>query len=122
MASTRKHRPGKGEGQPKRQEPIRRKTLVEMGRLSYTYAAAQSDSAVRFMHMEEGQMTGSANYRVICEQSYALGKVERGYTGRSLYVNVDTGVIEERPVTQQMKDVFIGGRGFGVWRLWNPVG
>ncbi|TFH11347.1 MAG: aldehyde:ferredoxin oxidoreductase [Candidatus Atribacteria bacterium] len=66
-------------------------------------------------------MTGRADYRVIAERPYALGKAERGYTGRTLYVNVDTGVIEERPVTQQMKDVFIGGRGFGVWRLWNAV-
>lgn len=64
---------------------------------------------------------GSADYRVIAEQTFALKKAERGYTGRSLYVNVDTGVIEERPVTKQMKDVFIGGRGFGVWRLWNAV-
>ncbi|MCK5586481.1 aldehyde:ferredoxin oxidoreductase, partial [Candidatus Bipolaricaulota bacterium] len=66
-------------------------------------------------------MTGHADYRIISEQTYALKKAERGYTGRTLYVNVDTGVVEERPVTQQMKDVFIGGRGFGVWRLWNAV-
>ena len=66
-------------------------------------------------------MTVPANYRVISEQAYTLGEVVRGYTSRSLYVNVDTGVIEERPVTQQMKDIFIGGRGFGVWRLWNAV-
>jgi len=66
-------------------------------------------------------MTIPDDYRIISKQIFALKKVERGYTGRTLYVNVDTGVIEERPVTQQMKDVFIGGRGFGVWRLWNAV-
>jgi len=71
--------------------------------------------------MEEGQMTVPADYRVISEQTFALARAERGYTGRTLYVNVDTGVMEERPVTQQMKDIFIGGRGFGVWRLWNAV-
>ncbi len=66
-------------------------------------------------------MSVSADYRVISEQSYALTTIERGYNGRTLYVNVGNGTIEERPVTQQMKDVFVGGRGFGVWRLWNAV-
>jgi aldehyde:ferredoxin oxidoreductase len=66
-------------------------------------------------------MSVPAGYQVIAEHAYSLTKVERGYNGRTLYVNVDSGKIEERPVTQQMKDVFIGGRGFGVWRLWNAV-
>ncbi|MCX6093418.1 MAG: aldehyde:ferredoxin oxidoreductase [Candidatus Bipolaricaulota bacterium] len=60
-------------------------------------------------------------YRVIAEKSYERASAHRGYTGKTLYVNVGTGAIEERPVTQQMKDVFIGGRGFGLWRLWNAV-
>jgi aldehyde:ferredoxin oxidoreductase len=29
--------------------------------------------------------------------------------------------IVEKPVTQQMKDLFTGGRGFGLWLLWNAV-
>ncbi|MGB2984041.1 MAG: aldehyde ferredoxin oxidoreductase C-terminal domain-containing protein [Candidatus Bipolaricaulia bacterium] len=66
-------------------------------------------------------MTTPAGYRVIAETTYEPAAVERGYTGRTLYVNVETGAIEERPVTQQMKDIFIGGRGFGLWRLWNAV-
>jgi aldehyde:ferredoxin oxidoreductase len=66
-------------------------------------------------------MTAPAGYRVIAEWAYEPAPVERGYTGKTLYVNVGTGVIEERPVTEQMKDAFIGGRGFGLWRLWNAV-
>jgi len=66
-------------------------------------------------------MTSAAQYRVIAEMEYTPAAVERGYTGKTLYVNVGNGAIEERPVTQQMKDLFIGGRGFGLWRLWNAV-
>jgi len=66
-------------------------------------------------------MTSAAQYRVIAEMEYTPSAVERGYTGKTLYVNVGNGAIEERPVTQQMKDLFIGGRGFGLWRLWNAV-
>ncbi|MDD5263346.1 MAG: aldehyde ferredoxin oxidoreductase C-terminal domain-containing protein [Candidatus Bipolaricaulis sp.] len=66
-------------------------------------------------------MTVPQGYRVIAEKSYERSSAHRGYTGKTLYVNVGTGTIEERLVTQQMKDVFIGGRGFGLWRLWNAV-
>ena len=62
-----------------------------------------------------------AGYRVIAEMPYEPAHAERGYTGKTLYVNVDTGAMEARPVTQQMKDVFVGGRGFGMWQLWNAV-
>ena len=62
-----------------------------------------------------------AGFRVITELPYKLQALSRGYTNRTLYVNVGTGKIESRPVTQQMKDVFIGGKGFGLWRLWNAV-
>jgi len=66
-------------------------------------------------------MTARGEYRVISRYPYTLGPVERGYTGRTLYVHVGNGTIESRPVTDQMKRVFIGGRGFGLWRLWNAV-
>ncbi len=59
--------------------------------------------------------------KVLAEYDYELGAVERGYTGRTLYVNVGEGTIESRPVTQEMKEVFIGGKGFGLWRLWHAV-
>jgi len=62
-----------------------------------------------------------AGFRVIAEMAYKPQPLSRGYAGHTLYVNVGSGKIESRPVTQQMKDVFIGGKGFGLWRLWNAV-
>jgi len=59
--------------------------------------------------------------KVLAEFDYKLGAVERGYAGRTLYVNVGDGAIESRPVTDQMKDVFVGGKGFGLYRLWQGV-
>ena len=66
-------------------------------------------------------MGSKTDYRVIAEMPYEPAKAERGYTGRTLYVNIGTGKMESRPVTDQMKQIFIGGRGFGLWRLWNAV-
>jgi aldehyde:ferredoxin oxidoreductase len=57
----------------------------------------------------------------LAEFHYAVPKVHRGYAGQTLYVNVGTGQIEARPVTLEMKDIFIGGKGFGLWRLWHAV-
>ncbi|HLO67137.1 MAG TPA: aldehyde ferredoxin oxidoreductase C-terminal domain-containing protein [Holophaga sp.] len=62
-----------------------------------------------------------ASRTVLKELAYAPSLPERGYNDRTLYVNVDTLQVEEKPVTRQMKDVFLGGRGFGLWHLWNAV-
>jgi len=66
-------------------------------------------------------MPTPTGYRVIAEMPYDHKVAEKGYTGETLYVNVGTGEMEARPVTDRMKETFIGGRGFGLWRLWNAV-
>ena len=58
---------------------------------------------------------------VINEFKYKTGKVEKGYANQSLYVNVGTGEIRNKEVTQFMKDKFVGGKGFDLWYLWNAV-
>ncbi len=52
---------------------------------------------------------------------YPPGEVDRGYAGRTLYVNLSDGAIESRPVTPEMKRLFTGGRGFDLWLLWNGI-
>ncbi len=62
-----------------------------------------------------------AAHKILTEYKYELKPVMRGYAGRTLYVNVETCRIEEKPVTQKMIDTFTGGRGFCLWLLWNGV-
>src|SRR5512139_183283 len=57
----------------------------------------------------------------LAEFHYEVPAVRRGYAGQTLYVNVGTGQIEARPVDDQMKRTFTGGKGFGLWRLWHAV-
>jgi aldehyde:ferredoxin oxidoreductase len=47
--------------------------------------------------------------------------VEKGYANRTLYVNLSENRIAEKPVSQEMKEKFIGGRGFGLKLLWDGV-
>ncbi|MGA2082724.1 MAG: aldehyde ferredoxin oxidoreductase C-terminal domain-containing protein [Holophaga sp.] len=59
--------------------------------------------------------------RVLKEISYTPSQPQRGYNDRTLLLDLATLEFQERPVTRQMKDIFVGGRGFGLWRLWNAV-
>ena len=59
--------------------------------------------------------------KVLAEFTYKPNKVEKGYARQSLYVNVGTGEIKTKEVTQFMIDKFVGGKGFDLWYLWNAV-
>jgi aldehyde:ferredoxin oxidoreductase len=60
-------------------------------------------------------------HKVLVEVPFEPSLPYRGYTNRILYINLSTLEVKEKPVTQQMKDIFIGGRGFGLWALWNAT-
>lgn len=69
------------------------------------------------MKSNKFQSTG----KIINEYQYSLGRIEQGYTGRTLYINLSDNCIKEKPVTALMKEKFTGGKGFGLWYLWNAV-
>ena len=60
-------------------------------------------------------------HQTVAEYTYELRPVERGYANRTLYINLDDQTIKEKPVTEQMKKLFTGGRGFALWLLWQAV-
>jgi aldehyde:ferredoxin oxidoreductase len=62
-----------------------------------------------------------AAHKRLAEFDYRRRPVERGYADRTLYVDLSRNVIHEKPVTEQMKDLFTGGRGFCLWLLWNAM-
>ncbi|HSH35251.1 aldehyde ferredoxin oxidoreductase family protein [Schnuerera sp.] len=57
----------------------------------------------------------------LIDYKYDLGNIERGYNSRTLYVNLTDLEIKEKEITDEMKDKLLGGRGFGLWYLWNSV-
>jgi aldehyde:ferredoxin oxidoreductase len=62
-----------------------------------------------------------AAHHELARWTYDLRPVEQGYAGRTLHVNLSDNTIHSWPVTQEMKDIFTGGRGFGLWLLWNAI-
>ena len=53
--------------------------------------------------------------------SYVPAPIDKGYNNRTLYVNVGDGTIKEKPVNKEMKDKFVGGKGFGLKLLWDAT-
>ena len=62
-----------------------------------------------------------ASRNVLAEYDYVPAEIDKGYSGQSLYINLSEMSIKPKTVTEQMKDIFIGGKGFGLWYLWNAV-
>jgi len=60
-------------------------------------------------------------HRIVYEYSYKKGKVDRGFANRTLYINLSTGEIKEKKVTDEMKKLFTGGRGFGLKLMWDSI-
>ena len=61
------------------------------------------------------------NRKLIAEFKYAPAPVIRGYNNRSLYINLSTGEIKEKPVTELMIDKFVGGKGFDLYLMWHAI-
>lgn len=60
-------------------------------------------------------------HKLLGEYTYELKPVQRGYANRTLYINLSDNTFAEKPVTQQMKELFTGGRGFALKLLWDAV-
>jgi aldehyde:ferredoxin oxidoreductase len=60
-------------------------------------------------------------FEEIKKLNYKRPEIERGYANQTLYVNISDREISIRPVTDQMKEVFVGGKGFDLWLLWHAV-
>ncbi len=60
-------------------------------------------------------------HKTICEYEYAKKDIQKGYANRTLYVNLSNGIIKEKKVTEEMKKLFTGGRGFGLKLLWDSI-
>ena len=57
----------------------------------------------------------------IVDFKYELGRVEKGYNNRTLYIDLTNMRVASKPVNTQMKETFTGGRGFNLWLLWNAL-
>ncbi len=63
----------------------------------------------------------AASHEVLAELEYPRVEIQRGYANRSLKVDLSARTFEILPVDEEMKRIFVGGRGFGLYYLWHAV-
>jgi aldehyde:ferredoxin oxidoreductase len=60
-------------------------------------------------------------FKEIKSFSYERPDIHRGYANQTLSVNLSGSDISIKPVEEKIKEIFIGGKGFDLWLLWNAV-
>jgi NADH:ubiquinone oxidoreductase subunit E len=60
-------------------------------------------------------------HEVVCKFEFKLKKLEKGYSDRALRIDLDNNKMEILPVTQQMKDLWTGGKGFDLWFMFQEI-
>ncbi|MHA1447132.1 MAG: aldehyde ferredoxin oxidoreductase family protein [Candidatus Heimdallarchaeaceae archaeon] len=57
----------------------------------------------------------------IAEMEYKPQEVKKGYTGKTLHINLSDLTITEKDLPKKVRELFIGGKGFDLWLMWNSV-
>ena len=68
-----------------------------------------------------GRTFGGTEAKEIFSWGYSPSKVERGYAGGYLKVDLSAGKISSAEITEKDKEIFVGGRGLGLKSLWERL-
>lgn len=60
-------------------------------------------------------------HRVLCDFPFEIKELSKGYSDRILRIDLDKNEITIQPVTQQMKDLWTGGKGFDLWLMFKEI-
>jgi len=61
------------------------------------------------------------DFRLLSETRFELKPVKRGYAMRTMYLDMTSRTMKEKPVSEDMKRRFTGGKGFGLKLLWEAT-
>lgn len=59
--------------------------------------------------------------KLLNQFNYEWKPLYRGYTDKVLYINVGSKEVKEKAVPAQMKEKFVGGKGYGLRLLWDAT-
>jgi len=65
--------------------------------------------------------TMRAAHEVLAELAFEPALLSKGYAGRTLRIDLSSGDLRILPVTEQMKELWIGGKGFDLWLMLQEV-
>jgi aldehyde:ferredoxin oxidoreductase len=73
------------------------------------------------MVIVEKALIATENTSILAQKTFSIVEFENGYANRTLYVNLSSNSIEYKHVSEEMKQKFIGGKGFDLWLMWNSL-
>lgn len=62
-----------------------------------------------------------AAHKVLTNWEYEWTALDKGYTDKILHINVGNNAIQEKSVPAEMKEKFVGGKGYGLRLLWDAT-
>jgi NADH:ubiquinone oxidoreductase subunit E len=60
-------------------------------------------------------------HQVLAEFPFEIVDLDRGYANRYLKIDLQKKEMSIHPVTQQMKDLWVGGKGFDLWLMFQQI-
>ncbi|MBT3241653.1 MAG: aldehyde:ferredoxin oxidoreductase [Bacteroidetes bacterium] len=60
-------------------------------------------------------------HKLLAELDYDVTPLDKGYTDKVLYINVSDNSFKIKDVNPEMKEKFIGGKGYGLKLLWDAT-
>jgi aldehyde:ferredoxin oxidoreductase len=60
-------------------------------------------------------------HKVLLEVAFEPSLPFRGYTNRMLFVDLDKMTVTEETIADRTRELFVGGRGYGLYYLWKAV-
>ncbi len=74
------------------------------------------------LNSKKSLITGmKEKHRVLTEFPFEVIELERGYANRYLRVDLSKMEIGIHPVTEQMKELWVGGKGFDLWLSFKEI-
>ncbi|MCG3252726.1 MAG: aldehyde:ferredoxin oxidoreductase [Candidatus Heimdallarchaeota archaeon] len=59
--------------------------------------------------------------KTLAEMSYKRQNVMKGYTDKTLHIDLSKLSIEENDVDKKVREIFIGGKGYDLWLMWESL-
>ena len=60
-------------------------------------------------------------HQVLAEFPFEPAPLQHGYANRTMHIDVTKNEVEFRPVSEQMKELWVGGKGFDLWLMLQEI-
>ncbi len=60
-------------------------------------------------------------HSIVAEFPFQIVELEKGYANRTLRVDISNNEISIQPVSEQMKNLWTGGKGFDLWLMFQEI-